>query len=199
MRKIKLNVAYRNSYIKVVALAFLLCFIPFHSSGQPVTDTLDKKIAVNFSGVMDTGIRSAYLQKATVPKENKVETKFELSFVGFTGLVRNPNGSKKLLVLTASSGKGAIVGRQYWCSSSLPGNNLTSETLSTLNVNAKLQDAQAYSLTLEEDPGGISCKECGELAVTICGAGKVASVTCGGTDDSCSYTCQQPNPDRPMK
>lgn len=160
----------------------------------------DRKISVETDN-SSFNVQNAYLNKVMIKDGRKMKEVFQLFF-------SIPNQLELSLpqtatTLTAYKKDGSVFGMSSWCSmDNISTNKISAESLQImLNVDSKLQGASRYVLSVNQKESSSversagSCDECANLAVRICGAGSVGSVTCPTNPKDtpatpCSFTCQ---------
>jgi hypothetical protein len=143
-------------------------------------------------------VDSARIEKLTV-RENKLLTDvYRLSFYvpfEFESFI-----SKSKPILTAYNENGSVKGMKIWraFADDFKYDNSAKPIPFSLDLSQDLMSASSFSLdfVLKTSKDGLACsnlaggcRECSDLAVEICGAGKVSSVKCP-KDGSCEYTCK---------
>ncbi len=158
-----------------------------------------QKINVDTKNAALFNINSAFLSKAPVNKDSKQSFILSLS-LPFQFKTLLPQTS---LTLTAYKEDGSVFGMSNWCSLSGIALNKLSDNLLQINldVNPNLQGANTYGISMSQKSSSAvesvdgSCDECADLAISVCGAGQVGSLTCptnpkGGPVTPCSFTCK---------
>jgi hypothetical protein len=177
-------------YTAVFACFLLLSPSVAQQKNIPAIQPTEKSVEVTSSAGLT--IKQA---KLIAPTRNPEEG-FALSFQSSNGSGTTLNQSQ--VILTAHNLDGTVYGRQIWSTMS---NATTDKTangiLVTLRTNPRLDGANRYTLDVEppalRSEGsalGIDCESCVVFAQSACGSAGIHSVTCGGSDGTCTFTCR---------
>ncbi len=142
-------------------------------------------------------VTSAKLEKVT-QQENTVQTEIlQLSF--FVPFEFGSFIPKSKATLTAYKENGSVSGMKIWKAfgANYKSENTTKPIPYNLELSSEFLKASSFILDFSFDVSGDSsnyniasaCRECADLAISVCGAGKVAGVKCP-KDGSCEFTCK---------
>jgi hypothetical protein len=199
MLNLRKNLVVSKFNLVVFLTAFTLFSIIGSVDAQNTLDIVakEKKFDVEVKQGNLLNVESAELSKVVVRENKNLTELFQLSF--FVPLEFENLLPKSKVMLTAYNENGSVKGMKVWSGLVVSKESKITEKGIPFNfeLGSNFEDSFRFGLSIIESSDKCNslagdCTDCADLAVAVCGAGKVASVKCGRSKDrsSCEFTCK---------
>jgi hypothetical protein len=167
-------------------------------SSKPKVVSIDTKMNLEVKQGNLLSVDSARIEKTTVRENKRLIDVFQLSFYvpfEFESLI-----SKSKPILTAYNENGSVKGMKIWraFADDFKHDNSAKPIPFSLDLSSDFITASSFRLDFVTRAGNDGlvcsnlaggCRDCADLAIEVCGAGKVSNVKCP-KDGSCEFTCK---------